>query len=223
MLQVRGRCPLLKVIVPSYTETIDLCYRTNTIHINNDILARYLHLLLVPQRLANITSFELVWDIPNADLFAETYAVPDKAWPNYNELMTTISTKLPSLTRLYISVMVTSYIIDFENAIVEAYERWLLEPADALMRDQGSKLTDFQMAPSLSLHEALMQRAEKAGARIERGGIGVGSWKRFWRPVIMHGDSQSTNDLGYWVRQGKDDTPPWYWHWRNGLERSVDR
>ena len=53
---------------------------------------------------------------------------------------------------------------------------------------------------------AFMDTADFIGVHTESGGLGALKWRRFWRPVARE-DYQQQSDLGYWVRQGFDDTP----------------
>lgn len=166
--------------------------------------------MLLPRRLATITSLELVWNrLENHLTLINERAYPE-LWSHYSTLMEKVSGSFPSLRKLYVSVEPTSYMPNPTTADITYHERHLLEPADALIRRRGSKLRSCRIAPNRSLYRALMDRAEKAGARIEKGGQGIGSWHRFWRPVVLDQDDQTANQAGYWVRQGKDDTPIWY-------------
>jgi len=191
-----------------YVEAVDLFYSDNTIHISTIFLVQHLHSLLLPQRLANISSVELVWDLLRYRP-SEGDHQPSGKFAVYKNLMTRVSKTFPSLTKLEIWVVASLSITEPEAADIGLYDRCLLEPADALVQRHGSRLRDFQLAPNLTLYTALMRRAERDGAHIKKGGTGVGSWHRFWRPVITDCESPVTDVAGYWVREGMDDTPLW--------------
>lgn len=163
---------------------------------------------MLPQRLANISSLELMWNLldygPN-----EIAHQPGCSLAVYETLMTTIATTLPSLEKLHIWVDARIHKSDPEAVDIEIYENRLLGPADAMIQEFGLKLIDFQLAPNLNLFTGLMRRAERHGTHIEKGGIGIASWRRFWRPVITDLDGMVHDTAGYWVREGKDDTPTW--------------
>ena len=129
---------------------------------------------------------------------------------NYSYLMGKIPTDFPSLTSLHVSVEATMYTANPTPAEIRSDESQLFGPADELVRHYGSKLRICQIAPTRKLFTLLLEKAKAAGARVEKGGISAGFWQQFWRPVTVDDDSGSTpNMLGYWVRQGKDDTPVW--------------
>lgn len=166
--------------------------------------------MLLPQRLATITSLELVWNHLEPYPPKGNQRSQGEIWSHYSTLMEKASRAFPSMRKVYVSAEVTPYINNHTIGDVGYHERQLLEPADTLMRRRGTKLRDCEIAPNRSLYTMLMNRAEKAGARIEKGGTGAGSWHRFWRPLVVDGDDQNANQAGYWVRRGKDDTPLWY-------------
>ncbi|KAL8930241.1 MAG: hypothetical protein Q9208_000858 [Pyrenodesmia sp. 3 TL-2023] len=193
-----------------YAETINLVYRSNTIHIRSTALLESIHIMLLPQRLATITSLELVWDRLEHYPSEGNQRSQAEIWSHYSTLMEKASRAFPSMRKVYVSVKATPYVNNHTIGDVGYHERQLLEPADALMRRRGTTLRDCQIAPNRSLYMMLMDRAKEAGAHIEKGGIGAGAWHRFWRPVVVGEGNQTANQAGYWVRQGKDDTPLWY-------------
>ena len=165
--------------------------------------------MFLPQRLANISSLELVWNLLDYGP-SEVVDQPGGSMAVYETLLTTIATALPALTKLHIWVEARHYSSDTEARDIEFYESRLLEPADAIVQKYGSKLIDLQLAPNLSLFTGLMRRAERKSLRVEKGGLGITSWRRFWRPISIGRDGMVHESAGYWVREGKDDTPVWY-------------
>lgn len=146
----------------------------------------------------------LVWDLLR---LSEGDHTPSGRLAVYSNLMTRVSKTFPSVTKLHIWVDASSSINNPEYVDIGLYERRLLEPADALVQRHGSRLSDFQLAPNRTLYTALMRRAEKGGACIEKRGTGLGSFHGFWRPAITDCESPVTGMAGYWVREGSDDTP----------------
>lgn len=183
-----------------------MLYHTNTIHIDSFFLTYHLSELLLPQRLTSITALEFVWDLP--EFFGLGFATAE--WEpnglNYTTLVNAVASACPSLTKLYIAIKCGSYISDPTSQRAIDYERKLLGPVDDLVRRMEPNLQQCQIAPPLSLYMAFMDRAELTGAHTESGGMGALQWRRFWRPVARE-DHQHQSDLGYWVRQGFDDTP----------------
>ena len=164
--------------------------------------------MLLPQRLASISSLELVWNMLDYGP-SEAVDQPGGSMAVYETLMTTIATELPALTKLHILVEARHYNSDPEAKDIDFYESRLLEPADAIVQEYGLKFIDLQLAPNLSLFTGLMRRAERKGLHVEKGGIGIASWRRFWRPISIDRDGIVHDTAGYWVREGKDDTPVW--------------
>jgi len=188
---------------PSYMEGLDVLYSTNTIHIGSAFLTRHLPLFILPQRLASITSLELVWGLA---LDSPLHPLVDRetGWPFYNALVTTVASAFPSLRKLYISIETRSFVTDASVQGFESDEQELLGPMDEMVRKLGAQLQDCQIAPPRRLYEALMYKAKCRGARIESQRPGTLRWQRFWRPVAVEHGGQSGDHLGYWVRQGTE-------------------
>lgn len=192
-----------------YIETVDLIYRTNTIHVSSLDLSRNIHHVLLPNRLLNISSMELIWDLISADWGEVALRAPSKLWSNYNRLLDELSTFLPSLTTLHLSVAVSTYIAGAEFADIDMYTSQMLESADRFLRRYETRLQNFQLAPNLSLYNFLLRSAELGGALVEKADREHGFKGRFRRPVHFKHDGAKDEYLGYWIRPGKDDTPVW--------------
>ena len=124
---------------------------------------------------------------------SELVGQPGGSMAVYETLMTTIATALPALTKLHIWVEAR----DYRAIDIDFYESRLLEPADAIVQKYGSKLIDLQLAPNLSLFTGLMRRAKRKSLHVEKGGIGIYSWQRFWRPIFIHRDGMVHDTSGY--------------------------
>lgn len=76
----------------SYAETIDILYSTNTILIYDEPLVTHLNAVILPQRLAVITSLELKWPLTTTEYLGTLF---DSISPP----------QLPSLKRVYVSLV----------------------------------------------------------------------------------------------------------------------
>ncbi|RBR07602.1 hypothetical protein FVER53590_12741 [Fusarium verticillioides] len=85
----------------NYAEAIDMLYSKNTIIMANEAMITHLPQLLLPQRLASITSLEISWKLKSRDK-NEFRNVIDEA--DLKNLCGTISTQFPQLRRLYLSL-----------------------------------------------------------------------------------------------------------------------
>lgn len=189
-------------------ESLDVLYSSNTIHIGNVVLTRYLPLLLLPQRLASVTSLELVWSLVLFRSLPDPQTEQEIGWPAYNALGLVLASAFPRLRKLYVSIQTGSYNLNPLHGDIAHSEQKLLGPIDEMVRKFSSQLQQCVISPNLSLYTALMCRAESMGACMEGGGQGCLRWHRFWRPVAVEQGAQSGNNQGYWVGQGEDDTPP---------------
>jgi hypothetical protein len=127
----------------------------------------------------------------------------------YHALVSVVAPAFPYLKKLYISIRNDSFLHDPGDEIIESYQQKLLGPIDEMVRKLGPQLQDCQVALPFSLYKALEYRAKSDGARIECGGCGYLHWRRIWRPLPVEQDEHSENDLGYWIRRGKEYTPFW--------------
>lgn len=130
-----------RLIESRYAETIDLIYRMNTFHTSRIALVENLPSLLLPQRLAIITSLELVWGLldhhVNPQLSDNHCQLPGEIWSIYNTLMGTVPVTFPSTTKQCVSVNATYHILSHIVADVEWYESRLLELLMHWCEDKG--------------------------------------------------------------------------------------
>ena len=77
-----------------------------------------------------------------------------------------------------------------------------------MVKEREHKLHTLETAFPYSIHGLFFKRATPRGAPSEEElGIQAGYGKRFWRSVFVEQiDDGVAKDLGYWVRQGIDDT-----------------
>lgn len=190
----------------SYAEGIEILFHTNKFHIGGDVLMRHLPLLILPQRLERITSLELVWDLhlytPRP---ASTKAVRDE-WKAYDVLLQNVASAFPKLEKLYLSMEFPWYQDDARED--EVFEQRLLSPIDELVRLLGMQLGTFHIMLSYRVHRPMMERAEKAGTRTDHSfRDGLHGKQAFWRSAVVPKAPDSESQIGYWVKQGRDDNP----------------
>ena len=192
-----------------------MLYRTNAFSIDSPNPIDEFHRLLLPQRLALITTLELSWDIFRPS--APSHPALD-GWSTYHSSARAIVPAFSSLRSLYFSVRIPCFMsiqathdgYSTRAEMIDSYERKVLGPIDEIVIKLGPKLRECQIAPQHSLYNAFKSKAEGAGACIEAGG-GHGNlpWERFWHPITIESNQQYIdNSLGYWIRKGYDDLPP---------------
>lgn len=91
----------------SYAEAIDILYSTNTIIMANEAMIAHLPQLLLPQRLAFITSLEISWNLKSRyesglwSITDDEYFIDEEDLKRISQI---ISTQFPQLPRLYLSL-----------------------------------------------------------------------------------------------------------------------
>ncbi|KAF5682538.1 hypothetical protein FCIRC_4973 [Fusarium circinatum] len=119
----------------NYAEAIDILYSKNTIIMANEAMIKHLPQLLLPHRLASITSLEISWNLkPRYE--SGTWDI-DEA--DLNHVCKIISTQYPRLRRLYLSLERSRNIGSFWGS-----DAW---PTISLHLDSLSR-----MMPSLTEH-----------------------------------------------------------------------
>ena len=169
-------------------------------------LLRYAPHLLPAHHLNTITSLEINLDLDLTDPSAELSHEQQTQWSEYNFLVGSISSTFGALRRLDLSIRLNCRIVRSENRL-NTDEAKLFGPIDGLTREYLPKLLVLEVAVSREWHANFMAKAKKAGALVEQPDIGGYSWNRFWRMVDGRGQEFMGSDLGYWIRQGYNDTP----------------
>ncbi|KAM5357506.1 hypothetical protein ACJZ2D_016196 [Fusarium nematophilum] len=85
----------------NYAEAIDVLYSTNTIAMTGEAMLVHLSQLLLPQRLAAITSLEISWPLKTRYV-GDSWLVADEA--HLNVILQLLSAEFPGLRRLYVSL-----------------------------------------------------------------------------------------------------------------------
>lgn len=212
-------------------EGIGVLYRTNTIHLSGTALSLHIPQLLLPQRLSDISSLEIVWPLKLHNERGSRAISAD----DYIEPLPAILSKFPNLARLQLALKTDQRVsdqVDFQR---------LLEPLDALVRRFKPTLDQFAVSLPRSMFAQLyeptrdrrlaelgVQRLPYLSTEIWRNVDGTyvlirvfpGDQKPFskWMfssypksPQHTSGaDGQDVGD-GYWIVQGVvDDEPPYY-------------
>ncbi|KAJ4054652.1 hypothetical protein NW758_002356 [Fusarium oxysporum] len=91
----------------NYAEAIDILYSTNTIIMANEAMITHLPQLLLPQRLASITSLEISWNLKSRyesglwSITDDEYFIDEEDLKRISQIT---STQFPQLHRLYLSL-----------------------------------------------------------------------------------------------------------------------
>lgn len=123
----------------SYAEGIDLFYTTNTFHISGDILLTRLPDYIVPTRLAQMTSFEIVLPV-SGDMRQE----PFRPWSATLVPLLKMLAQSTGVKRLYLCLpcpQIWGRIIDVDLALI-------LDAMDDFVRLSKAESTILQMNPS---------------------------------------------------------------------------
>ena len=211
----------------SYNETVDLIYKSNTYHVDNlsflssgrnkHVPRRLLHYpsptrpLYFPPRMSTITSLEVVCNLLIRVLLGQHDEYNNhRHWEQFEFMLDYIPESFTSLRKLEISVHPTdifSPIDERQNEqIIKMHETMLLKPIDAVRSKYGSQLVHLSLAVPHSHHVRLMERAMAQEARNEKVGDGRLSFWRYWRAVKESNEPINAVSLGYWIREGVDNT-----------------
>ncbi|KAJ6789898.1 hypothetical protein PWT90_03412 [Aphanocladium album] len=198
----------------AYLEGIDILYGTNTIHTASKALILDADRLLLPQRLAAITSLEVLWDFGSHPPWADSF--PGKSrelMETFDNMLRAVLSSFRGLKTLYISAQWTG------REPVMAYdtrrrlgggggpgsdgivERMLMQRIDRMVRQMPARVTEFTFAIPSSIYMEQCQTAAASGGGQMVEHISDGArYERFWRPV-----DRGAAHAGYWVRLGQRD------------------
>lgn len=215
-----------------YAEGIEALYATNTIHMTSIALMLNLSKLLLPQRLAMITSLEMVWDF-KIPLISGGGTSSDEGREDLRQYLLRDSTvfsgllanlnhnTFPHLRRLNISVMwdpIVGIIHKGEEAAKRIVDEMLV-PLDGMLREFPSRLRDCNVDILSSLFYTLGWaswgglKREPPGMYSCDGDIGRDiPCARMWRPLLPDSEEEGgQQDMpeGYWICEGLDDYGPY--------------
>jgi hypothetical protein len=202
-----------------YTEGVDILYGSNTLRIASEPLLRHMPSLLLPQRLATITSLEISWS-------PAITAVGDHRTqhPGHLEvLLNLLSTHLPRLSRLTLS-------LEMDHFVGTApHPQDLLVPVGAFVRRMAPSLRRCAIALPRNMymsHVALLAGPALAAycdaCSPEQANEHPIVWAtldgrfalRSYRTAefLVPPEDMTLEDChpdmpGFWVMEGKDDSP----------------
>ena len=223
ILSLMGTSPADNFSHSSYTETINLIYNTNTLHLSSVIIVHFAPRLLVSHRLSKIASLELALPLhlvdPQDKVLSSNTGIKNLPsrykiqWYAFKSITASIPSYFPSLKSLNLSVS-TYFRPEFSDASFRAYEEHLLGPLDVLSSRCSPTLRELTLAIPQPLQAGLMSR-EKANvdSTFSEQKFSHGyPWWRYWRSVY-HIDSPGCSDRsgcanGYWVREGQWHVDP---------------
>ena len=165
--------------------------------------------LLLPQRLASITSIEMVWHI----IFCHEAAPDDSlcnGFPAFHSLLKILPLTFPHLQELTLSLQGNASPPDRRAERIfmseSAINSSIMIPFDNLVREVALQRCSIYIP--LSLYDILRRQAKGSLLR-SRWGSG-GSCTRLWRdlPKVGTGDERPASTLrGYWICLGEVDDP----------------
>ena len=189
----------------SYIDGIDILYATNTIHMSSSVMICHLPHLLSQQRLASITSVEMVWRLNEISRPAQAQDPPNSGKEAFEALLQAVPMALPNLRKLYICLVGPIYLPT--NNLGSRPEADILMPMDRLAHALGPQLQQFDLALPVTIFEPLFHEGIGKGYRFE---VGPSGWmsNRVWRSLTPTEEDEGAGggERGYWLRQGKDDT-----------------
>ncbi|KAL7946160.1 hypothetical protein V8C42DRAFT_322638 [Trichoderma barbatum] len=189
----------------AYLEGIDVLYSTNTIHTASKEMILSLTSILLPQRLASITSVELLWDFaPFPSIHPEVVKPPLSDMASFYAFLNAISSTFPAVRKLHISLQGRIY----PTKTIDGHTSWdsnidrvdeILHPVDDLvLKLKPDVRRDFSLGIPSTLYMSQRDRALKNNDPVEQAHRD--QHERHWRPLKGSG-----NDTGYWVWLGQKD------------------
>lgn len=190
----------------SYAECITILYSTNTIHMASSVMIRHLPQLLLPQRLASITSVEMVWnrnptrygtDLPNS---LEIFGLPA-----ISSLMEVLEVAMPHLRQLSIVLIdcdITLGVWDRDDT-QDDNKPTVSTPIDDMVRRLRPGLEECNICiPYDIFDERKGKAAEVSLAWDDRNS----NHNRYWREIPCTDEEKKAIPVhlrGYWVCCGK--------------------
>lgn len=160
--------------------------------------------ILLPQRLASITSAELLWDFaPFPSIHPEVVKPPLSDMKSFHAFLDAIPSTFPALRKLHISLQGRLY----PTKTTDGTTRWdnnidrvdeLLCPVDDFVAKLDPRVRDFSLGIPSSLYMHQRDRALKDNGQVEQAHRG--QYERLWRSL-----KGSDERAGYWVWLGQKD------------------
>lgn len=159
--------------------------------------------LLLPQRLAGITSIEILWHLrPSTD--SRHSDPPGTHLINFFRLLNVLPMTFPRLRELYLSLQSTMK--SPKRQVIDTNEATIMSPVDEMVRRFHPRLKIFTFAVPSSLFKPIAKMA--AGNEPRLINDNPRHMDRLWRelPRTDTEDRNRTSPLrGYWVALGQRD------------------
>lgn len=174
-------------------------------------MIRHLPQLLPPQRLASITSVEMLWHLrPFQD--AGSHDPSESGLAAFQTLLDSLPSTFPRLRKLYLSLQgdIKPTGVPYDK-FLDVTESSIMTPIDDLVRRLGPHMKECDIAIPSGLYGPRKYNA--TGTRLKLGRKVRGKWERLWRelPETETGDGGCTAHLpGYWIRLGQMDLPSYH-------------
>lgn len=192
----------------AYSEGIDVLYGTNRMHFEGMDMLCLLPEVLLPQRLAAITSVELLWNFPpwgevRQQGREEDYP-PGSGMAGFISLLKALPGTLPNLRYLYLSLQgeLKPLGVHSHEEIFKASKE-LLRHVDRMVV-KLERLTDCRIALAASCYSAykLMTTGRDAAFQFSHEDWGK---DMLWRDLPPQEDESYHAISGYWLCHGKTD------------------
>lgn len=193
-----------------YLEGIDVLYKTNCFHIKGFPLLCRLPSLLPQPRLADITAVELLWDLDPPESSSKGISQGCdklKVISGLSSMMESLTTTLPILTRMYLSLRGTMLFPSLPSQELFETTELLLDEIDASLYKLHN-LIDCRMAIPSSSSIVCKQRAQEfhdtqshREAWIEQ----AGAIRRTKWLSTRSKQAQRDSMIGYWICEGLRD------------------
>ncbi|EKJ79608.1 hypothetical protein FPSE_00293 [Fusarium pseudograminearum CS3096] len=205
----------------NYFETIDILYSTNTLILEDMCVLNSLPKLLLPQRLALVTSLEITWPLKSCKPPDSTQVWEDLDVPNLDLLLDFVSSsQFTALRRLYMYLPLEDYHELFPGDHPD-HMRTILNRLDPLVR-RMTHLIECSFALPDDLFKFVLRDAKVVYENGTRTKTGWGSYRQVWRDVngnmttvkLPYQDSypgrpysivQDETATGYWILEGSEE------------------
>ncbi|KAF4986288.1 hypothetical protein FGRMN_10906 [Fusarium graminum] len=203
-----GALGWLQACRQAYVEGVHVLYNSNTIHISSKPLLYNISTLMVPHRLSDMSSLEIVWTINTRQHLGKAYPRQDEL----NQILTILDDSFPHLKRLSLGINVnrdTQAFVDFSD---------MIKTTDTFVSRRTNHLTKpVEVSITSSAYEEWYETVfTKEYKKIHGWGVGYLYW-RYLSGENAHAPHSSIPELwakvegataqnGYWIMRGdKDD------------------
>lgn len=170
----------------SYAECIDILYTTNTIYIfPNDFIIHQLPRVLLPQRLASITSVKMRWTVSPVGWEIDPFEWEHSIYGPiaFNSFLSDLPITFPHLISLRISLegRMDDFPTELYDQVPRMIESHLMVPIDGMVRKLGPHIQKCHIALPASVY-TLMKYHTENGTVQEFPQLRA-DWTRIWREL----------------------------------------